>query len=100
ASAAQARAAATLAALGDNGVMGISRGSWTDLTNAINTRLGPFFEKEKQRLLESVQRAGQSAVVALRAEGCTPASNGCGFSGVSFLEALAARMASSRTVTD
>jgi hypothetical protein len=100
ASAAQVRAAATLAALGDNGVMGTSLGSWTNMTSAINTRLSPFFETEKQRLLEPVRRAGQSAVSSLALQGCTPDSNGCGFSHLSFFEALSQRMASNLTVTD
>jgi uncharacterized membrane protein YgcG len=99
AAAAQARAAATLAALGDHGMMGISRSSRDDLAGNVNTRLQPFLEKEQKRLQDPVRRALKASLDALALHGCTiNDSSGCD-SG-DFFPALTARMNATLTVAD
>jgi alpha-2-macroglobulin-like protein len=92
AGAAQARAAATLAAIGMP-FMGIQKGSWPSVEPAVAQALVAIYEAEKARLLPAVKAGVQTAVRRLTAAGCPPTSTTCAAKGMSYGQALRAEVA-------
>ncbi|HEX7599477.1 MAG TPA: alpha-2-macroglobulin family protein, partial [Polyangia bacterium] len=77
ASAAQNRAAAAFAALGDGGITGMRRGSWAGLGSEVKTQLAAYYTTAKQRLLATVSQTTAAAIAALKDQGCDPSGYYC-----------------------
>ncbi len=86
--AAQARAAANLAALGDAPITGLFSGSWSGVVSESQQRLEPFLERGKQVLLDRLGRAVVDASGDLRDRGCRSDQYSCEALGRSYFEAL------------
>jgi alpha-2-macroglobulin-like protein len=77
ASAAQNRAAAVFASLGNSGITGMQRGSWAALGPEVKTLLAPYYVAAKQGLLKTVSQATVTAINTLKQAGCNPSSYYC-----------------------
>jgi uncharacterized protein YfaS (alpha-2-macroglobulin family) len=93
ASAAQNRAAAAFAALGDGGVTGMRRGSWAGLGPEVKTQLAPYYTSAKQRLLATVSQTTAAAIAALKDQGCSPSGYYCSAKSQPFYYLLQAEVA-------
>jgi len=81
AGAAQVRAAAAFAALGDGAVTGMRQGSWTGVTPQVKTELQPYYKTAKQQLLDTVSQATVAAIDKIKAQGCNPSVYYCSTKG-------------------
>jgi hypothetical protein len=88
ASAAQTKTGAQLAALGKGTIVGVDLASYAQVVADANTLLGPYFVKERERVLDAVAPAATSVLDSLAAKGCTPAVYYCDALGVTFVEAF------------
>ncbi|MBI5534388.1 MAG: alpha-2-macroglobulin [Deltaproteobacteria bacterium] len=77
AEAAQKKAAATLASLGDTIPSGLSLSSWTLVASESTQILQSYFPKEKQSLLPRLIKLAAEESKALAAAGCTPQKTSC-----------------------
>jgi len=77
AGAAQKRAAAVFAALGNAGISGMQRGSWAELGPKVATVMAPYYTAAKQDLIKTVSQATADAVKSLKEAGCDPTSYYC-----------------------
>jgi uncharacterized protein YfaS (alpha-2-macroglobulin family) len=92
AAAAQSRAAATFAALGEGSMTGMQRGSWAGLGSQVAALLAPYYAAAKQRLLETVSQTTASAISTLKDEGCNPSYYYCETKGQTFYTLLQAEV--------
>ncbi|HJX51851.1 MAG TPA: alpha-2-macroglobulin family protein, partial [Polyangia bacterium] len=92
ASAAQNRAAAVFASLGDAGITGMRRGSWAALGPKVMTLLAPYYVVAKQRLLGTVSQATVAAIDTLKQAGCNPSSYYCSAKSQTFYSLLQAEV--------
>jgi hypothetical protein len=92
ASAAQNRAAAVFASLGDAGITGMRRGSWADLGPQVMTQLKPYYVVAKQRLLETVSQATVAGINTLKQAGCNPSTYYCSAKDETFYSLLQAEV--------
>jgi uncharacterized protein YfaS (alpha-2-macroglobulin family) len=93
AAAAQSRAAATFAALGDAGITGMQRGSWAALGSQVATQLAPYYATAKQQLLKTVSQTTTAVISALKDEGCDPSYYYCQAKGQTFYSLVQAGVA-------
>jgi hypothetical protein len=100
ATAAQVRAAATLAALGPGGLVGIHKSSWQALTPAVKAKLLPFYQGEKTRLLATVNQATEAGIAALQLMSCKPTDYYCPALQKSFFQALQEQVATRLSIYD
>lgn len=89
ASAAQARAAASFAALGDHAPTGLSVSSWKAVLQQATTNLAPFYAAERQRALGALKAAARTVEAALAGAGCKPTDYACGPKQQSYSQMLA-----------
>jgi uncharacterized protein YfaS (alpha-2-macroglobulin family) len=92
ASAAQNRAAAVFASLGNSGITGMQRGSWAALGPQVKTLLAPYYVAAKQGLLETVSQATVAAINTLKQAGCKPSSYYCSAKNDTFYSLLQAEV--------
>lgn len=76
-SAAQKRAAATFAALGDMNVTGVHLGSWKTTLEHVKTHLAPAYEARKLAITPGVKDATAAAQKELQSQGCAPTTSYC-----------------------
>ena len=98
AQAAQKKAAAAFAALGDHTPTGVSTTSWPATASDARTKLVPYFAVAKAQALPLLKVATASAVKALATAGCTPSSYVCGQT--TYADALGTRIGTFVTVWD
>jgi len=91
--AAQVRAAANLAALGEAPLTGLHGASWAATVTASRGLLAPFVETRKKALLEALRPAAVRAVVELDSSGCRPRNYYCERLQTTFTQALQTRIA-------
>ena len=77
AEAAQAEAEASLAALQGQSMMGIHLASWPLALQAALTKVAPFYDGEKTRLVKLLKPIVDEEVSGLADEGCKPDGNWC-----------------------
>lgn len=77
AAAAQERAAATFAALGDASPVGLSLGTWETVLAEAGTLLAPYYSVRRGEMLTALQARAKAIREALAAEGCTPQMYSC-----------------------
>jgi hypothetical protein len=92
--AAQVRAAANLAALGDAPVMGIYQASWPATLQASQALLAPYVAARKAKLLPTLESLGTRALRALETKGCKPNEYYCSAIGKPLGDALREQLAS------
>jgi alpha-2-macroglobulin-like protein len=100
ATAAQTRAGAAFAALGDKVPTGISASSWSGTTAEIVANLKSYVDVEKYKLGPVIAVAAKQAVADLQAEGCTPQMYYCQKLQKDFVTALSAKIGNSLAVYD
>ena len=77
AAAAQNRAAAAFAALGDGSITGMQRGSYSTLGSEVSTQLAPYYAGAKQNLLATVSQTTDAVIGWLKDQGCNPSEYYC-----------------------
>jgi hypothetical protein len=98
AQAAQKKAAAAFAALGDHTPTGVSTTSWPATALEARGKLEPYFAAVKTQALPLLKVAAASAVKALASAGCSPSSYVCGQT--TYADALGTRIGTFVTVWD
>jgi uncharacterized protein YfaS (alpha-2-macroglobulin family) len=87
--AAQAQAEAQLSALRGQRMIGLSLGSWDDTLIRAQTKLNPFVEKERKRVIDALTALAKSTVSELAAAGCKPEQYYCSAQGSDFTTVFA-----------
>jgi hypothetical protein len=100
AKAAQTRASAAFAALGDKVPTGLNAASWPATAQTSQTNLATYLPAEKARLLPAVGRAVKQANTALAALGCKPENYYCPSLGMDYPSALSSRVTKALTAWD
>lgn len=88
AEAAQARTAASFAALGDAAPTGIASASWPSVLQRSATLLQPHYDRERQRTLVALQVIARAVEAQLAAQGCDPNAYMCDALGKSYSQSV------------
>ncbi len=100
AKAAQERAAATFAAMGDHPPTGLGLATWSGEIAQANSTLTTFYNAQKASALPGLKSMVSAIVARLEWEGCDPTQYYCSNLGVSFYDELAKRLRESVRLFD